>query len=57
MIADEKKSLRYLDRVGAMQKALVDDHEAVKNALKHTERLKERAKSNFEIIEKENFEE
>lgn len=26
IMADERKHLRYLDRVGAMQRALVEDH-------------------------------
>lgn len=51
---DERKNLRYLDRVGAMQRALIEDHQSVADSLKQTERLKERAKKNFDIIDKEN---
>jgi hypothetical protein len=57
MIHEERKNLKYLDRVNAMQKALVEDHQAVKEALRHNERLKERAQENFKIIERENLEE
>ena len=39
----EKKNLRFLERVGAMQKALVEDSETVKESLRHADRLKERA--------------
>jgi hypothetical protein len=46
-----------MDRAGAMQRALVEDHVNVKDSLRHTERLKERARENFEIIERENQEE
>jgi len=57
VISEEKKSLRYLDRVGAMQRALVEDHQTVKDTMRHTERLRERAEENFEIIDKENRDE
>lgn len=29
LIGEEKKNLRYLERVGAMQRALLDDHDTV----------------------------
>lgn len=57
IFADERKNLRYLERVGAMQRALFEDHQSVGDALKQTERLKERAKKNFDIIDKENQDE
>ena len=56
-MTEERKNLRYLERVGAMQRALADDHQNVKDSLRHTERLKERAHANFEIIDGENREE
>lgn len=40
-----------------MQRALFEDHQSVGDALKQTERLKERAKKNFDIIDKENQDE
>jgi len=40
-----------------MQRALAEDHQSVADSLKQTERLKERAKKNFDIIDKENQEE
>lgn len=43
MMHEEKKTLKYLDRANAMQKTLVDDHQGVKDSLRHTDRLKERA--------------
>ncbi len=57
IFSDERKNLRYLERVGAMQRALIEDHQSVSDSLKQTERLKERAKKNFDIIDKENQEE
>lgn len=46
-----------MDRVTAMQRALTDDNETVKDSLRITDKLMERAKVNFEIIDKENKEE
>jgi len=57
LVADERKHLRYLDRLSAMQRALCDDSEVVRDSLQKTQRLSERARDNFEIIERENQEE
>ena len=54
---DEKKNLRYLDRALGMQRALADDSEMVRESLHKTQRLSERARENFEIIDRENAEE
>lgn len=43
LMADEKKNLRFLERVGGMQKALVEDSETVTESLRHADRLRERA--------------
>jgi len=54
---DEKKNLRYLDRTLGMQRALADDSDMVRESLHKTQRLSERARENFEIIDRENAEE
>jgi esterase/lipase len=40
-----------------MQRSLLEDSEQVKASLRHTERLRERAQRNFEVIDRENAEE
>ncbi len=40
-----------------MQRSLMEDSEHVKASLRHTERLRERAQKNFEVIDAENAEE
>lgn len=57
IIHEERKNLKFLDRASAMQRALAEDHGSVKDSLRHTEHLKERARENFEIIERENRQE
>ena len=57
LVQDESRHLRYLARVSHMQRALLEDSEHVKSSLRHTERLKERAQRNFEVIDQENLEE
>ena len=54
---EESKHLRYLQRVSLMQRSLMEDSEHVKASLRHTERLRERAQKNFEVIDQENREE
>ena len=54
---DEKKNLKYLDRALGMQRALADGSETVRESLQKTQRLGDRARDNFEIIDKENAEE
>ena len=54
---DEKKNLRYLDRALGMQRGLADDSEVVRESLHKTQILSDRAKENFEIIDRENAEE
>ena len=49
--------MRYLQRVSLMQRSLLEDSEHVKASLRHTERLRERAQRNFEVIEGEYAEE
>jgi peptidoglycan hydrolase CwlO-like protein len=49
--------LRYVQRVSLMQRSLLEDSEQVKASLRHTERLRERAQRNFEVIDRENAEE
>ncbi len=57
MVQEESKNLRYLQRVSLMQRSLLEDSEHVKASLRHTERLRERAQKNFEVIDQENREE
>jgi peptidoglycan hydrolase CwlO-like protein len=56
-VQEESKNLRYLQRVSLMQRSLLEDSEHVKASLRHTERLRERAQKNFEVIDQENREE
>lgn len=46
-----------MEQVTGMQAALTDDNLAVKDSMRITDKLSERARVNFEIIEKENKEE
>jgi peptidoglycan hydrolase CwlO-like protein len=57
LVQEESKNLRYLQRVSLMQRSLLEDSEHVKASLRHTERLRERAQKNFEVIDQENREE
>lgn len=54
---EERKNSRYMEQVTGMQAALTDDNLAVKDSMRIMDKLSERAKVNFDIIEKENKEE
>lgn len=57
LINDENRNLRQLDKLEYMQKSLAEDCTNVKDSVEATDKLRQRAVSNFDAIDKENQDE